>query len=654
MPALSCVEESLSEREEDYTEFEIQLAQGETATEEHGEEHGIDWTDDTWTPTKNTEEVSTSEEDETIEVDSYSDDSDEDYMPTIRIRSGASLAANINVEKLPEISLEDVVHGVVHEPAVQENDDTSIPEGIKVEDPEDIVNQKAAIVYHICLKQLTTFLELPITICTEKVAKKECGAAGPFEVDLIKRGTALIVKWMCPNGHIVWQWNSQPTFKFKMQAGDFMLATNILLSGNNYSKVALLFNYMNMGMVARTTFFSIQDAYCVETIEDFWEESRASVISGLQQDEVVALGDGRMDSPGFSAQYCTYTVMDNHTKKIIQVANTDKRETQGNSTIMEKAAFIQCVDRLRDEITLSEMCTDAHAQISALFSKRWSEHTFDMWHGAKNLGKKIHAAGQQRECKILLQWKKDICNHFWFCCKIADNYDRFFAMWIGLLHHVTGEHEWSLDACRHDPLVDEPNKDWIKKGSKAHKALSEIILSERFLKISTAHLESFHNHLLMYASKRFSFVHPVYKARVFLAALDYNHHIDRPLRRYPDGSVQGRKLFNKKSRCWSFYALKVEKDYAYIPSLQSKIVAARINSKAGLPKRTKLRHNDPRHLGLVCGVPAPSTKELRDKHMSRGDGSMAKLSIVFPWFRIITQCTEVIPQDPGKTQDSCM
>ncbi|KAK7915791.1 hypothetical protein WMY93_011552 [Mugilogobius chulae] len=536
MPALSCVEESLSEREEDYTEFEIQLAQGETATEEHGEEHGlcrgenwdildentinslensiIDWTDDTWTPTKNTEEVSTSEEDETIEVDSYSDDSDEDYMPTIRIRSGASLAANINVEKLPEISLEDVVHGVVHEPAVQENDDTSIPEGIKVEDPEDIVNQKAAIVYHICLKQLTTFLELPITICTEKVAKKECGAAGPFEVDLIKRGTALIVKWMCPNGHI--------------------------------------------------------DAYCVETIEDFWEESRASVISGLQQDEVVALGDGRMDSPGFSAQYCTYTVMDNHTKKIIQVANTDKRETQGNSTIMEKAAFIQCVDRLRDEITLSEMCTDAHAQISALFKTGMYkdvgvEHTFDMWHGARTWAKKIHAAGQQRECKILLQWKKDICNHFWFCCKMADNYDRFFAMWIGLLHHVTGEHEWSLDACRHDPLVDEPNKDWIKKGSKAHKALSEIILSERFLK-------------------------------------------------------NGQKIVQQKSRCWSFYALKVEKDYAYIPSLQSKIVAARINSKAGLPKRTKLRHNDPRHLGLVCGVPAPSTKELRDKHMSRGDG----------------------------------
>uniref|UniRef100_A0AAV2MCU8 Uncharacterized protein n=1 Tax=Knipowitschia caucasica TaxID=637954 RepID=A0AAV2MCU8_KNICA len=59
-----------------------------------------------------------------------------------------------------------------------------------------------------------------------------------------------------------------------------------------------------------------------------------------------------------------------------------------------------------------------------------------------------------------------------------------------------------------NPLVEEPTKEWIKKGSKAHSALSEIILKERWLKDvpkylnfrSTAHLESFHNHLLMYAT----------------------------------------------------------------------------------------------------------------------------------------------------------
>lgn len=54
-------------------------------------------------------------------------------------------------------------------------------------------------------------------------------------------------------------------------------------------------------------------------------------------------------------------------------------------------------------------------------------------------------------------------------------------MWIGLLHHVTGEHEWALDSCQHGPLVDERDKDWIQKGSVAHEALKEIILNERWL-----------------------------------------------------------------------------------------------------------------------------------------------------------------------------
>lgn len=45
---------------------------------------------------------------------------------------------------------------------------------------------------------------------------------------------------------------------------------------------------------------------------------------------------------------------------------------------------------------------------------------------------------------------------------------------------------------------------------------------------STAELENFQNHILMYAAKRFSFTPPVYRARNLLAALDYNEHIDRP------------------------------------------------------------------------------------------------------------------------------
>lgn len=76
-----------------------------------------------------------------------------------------------------------------------------------------------------------------------------------------------------------------------------------------------------------------------------------------------------MDSPGFCAQFCTYTGMENETKQIISVVNIDKRETKRISVNMEKEGFIRTFDKLQQEVKLTEVCTDAHIQISALFSK---------------------------------------------------------------------------------------------------------------------------------------------------------------------------------------------------------------------------------------------------------------------------------------------
>lgn len=70
-----------------------------------------------------------------------------------------------------------------------------------------------------------------------------------------------------------------------------MLASNILLSGNNYAKIKLLFQFMNMGVVAKNTFYCIQDAYCTNAVKEFWTIKRAEVIQRHQsKDEVVVLG----------------------------------------------------------------------------------------------------------------------------------------------------------------------------------------------------------------------------------------------------------------------------------------------------------------------------------------------------------------------------
>ena len=80
-------------------------------------------------------------------------------------------------------------------------------------------------------------------------------------------------------------------------------------------------------------------------------------------------GDGRMDSPGHTAQYCTYTFMELTTKKILCIITKDKRATDKKSTNLEKACFLDGMKFLKNKnIQVVEVVTDAHVQIQSVMS----------------------------------------------------------------------------------------------------------------------------------------------------------------------------------------------------------------------------------------------------------------------------------------------
>ncbi|XP_053381540.1 uncharacterized protein LOC123530848 isoform X1 [Mercenaria mercenaria] len=109
---------------------------------------------------------------------------------------------------------------------------------------------------------------------------------------------------------------------------------------------------------------------------------------------ITCLGDGRMDSPGHSAQYCTYTLMENDTKDLLCSIIIDKRMTDLKSTNMEKEGLIRGLRTLRENrVVVKELVTDASTTIAAMMKNQYPDitHTFDTWHGAKNFGKKIGA-----------------------------------------------------------------------------------------------------------------------------------------------------------------------------------------------------------------------------------------------------------------------
>ena len=76
-----------------------------------------------------------------------------------------------------------------------------------------------------------------------------------------------------------------------------------------------------------------------------------------------------MDSPGFSAKFCTYTLMEYESNDILVMVTIDKRNADLKSTNMEIIGFEKCMDYLIGRgLDLSEVVTDAHGAIATFTS----------------------------------------------------------------------------------------------------------------------------------------------------------------------------------------------------------------------------------------------------------------------------------------------
>ncbi|XP_060569824.1 uncharacterized protein LOC132728231 [Ruditapes philippinarum] len=213
-----------------------------------------------------------------------------------------------------------------------------------------------------------------------------------------------------------------------MNSGDFLICATILTSGNNFGKLSLWAQMLQLKFPSASQFSRIQTHYLVPAIDSYWERHQEEVLSTCEGD-VVVLGDGRNDSPGHCAQYCSYSLMDNASKQILTIQTIDKRMTGRKSAAMEKLGFQAAMNELKSkEVTVKEVVTDAHLGIGALMKTPdydKIQHSHDIWHAAKNLGKKITKIAMKKGNRVLGPWIKDIVNHFWFTCKQAETKQQF-------------------------------------------------------------------------------------------------------------------------------------------------------------------------------------------------------------------------------------
>ena len=151
---------------------------------------------------------------------------------------------------------------------------------------------------------------------------QEPGCTSPVTLSSRVVGCTVILTWVCAQKHKR-TWSSSTHLKAKhgypFFVNNFIMAVAIPLTGNHYSRFSLLCKCLGLNHISRATYQRLQRLYVCPVVDKKWEEIQNAIISEFQGNGVVVAGDGRMDSPGHSAQYCVYSVMEHDSSKLMDV-----------------------------------------------------------------------------------------------------------------------------------------------------------------------------------------------------------------------------------------------------------------------------------------------------------------------------------------------
>ena len=147
-------------------------------------------------------------------------------------------------------------------------------------------------------------------------------------------------------------------------------------------------------------------------------------------------------------------------------------------------------------------------------------------------------------------------------------------------------------------------------------------------------LENFHNTLLAYCAKRTAFRYvyidhkfgfylnfsdTAYRARIQLAVLDHNAHLDRnPKQRGENQGLQYHRRYRKQTCNWDVVKVLDRKEYKYIPELMTEIMTYWQQSGFNMHSQTTVPPNHPTRIqSTIAHNQPPDTHTIANNKKSR-------------------------------------
>ncbi|XP_040358693.2 uncharacterized protein LOC115313580 [Ixodes scapularis] len=451
----------------------------------------------------------------------------------------------------------------------------------------------------------------------------------PCKVTIVPDGTLVRATAVCQSEHSR-TWLSQPLIN-NVPACNLLLSGAMLFTGSCSAKVLRLLRLINIQAFSESTYFNHQAAFLQPAIERVWIREQQSLLQARQGKTVRLAGDGRYDSPGYSAKFMTYTFMEMETNKILHYVQVQLGESPEvkSSNAMELHGCAKGLTFFKEEdVTVEALVTDRHLGIKGHMRSKepQTRHYFDAWHIAKGISKKMLKASKYARCEVLAYWAQPASNHLYWCAANCEEDGKLLVeMWKSINNHALDKHTGHggvYDRCVHDTLVGD--REWLSLGTPAHKRFVSITMQKVLLRdlehVSPAghtyNLESYHSMLIRFAPKSVAFTGPIMHARTRLAALHHNENSGRVQAVTRKGQPKfKRRMQRGKMGTDRLKEVKTPPTYAYVGQLLSE--AAACCSESSLREALGNRPRDRAPLPMAAHYPRLPKEQLVEQRMSR-------------------------------------
>ncbi|KAG0433071.1 hypothetical protein HPB47_020260, partial [Ixodes persulcatus] len=150
------------------------------------------------------------------------------------------------------------------------------------------------------------FLEL-FRVC------RECLAS--CQVDIQCEGTVVEIYTQCPSDHRGYWMNQDVVHQQPLL--NLLVAAGILFAGCNPNASLRILSSIGVQTICCRTFFNLQHTHLFPAIERVWTQDQVALLNEASAHPARLAGDGRADSPGFSAKFGPYSLLDLDSETII-------------------------------------------------------------------------------------------------------------------------------------------------------------------------------------------------------------------------------------------------------------------------------------------------------------------------------------------------